>query len=137
MLAVKPSGRASSMPEGFLWGAISSWISTLILSGILAWLIERNLLNHDYLGYGAMIILSCSAYITAMISHGKIKRQKLLVSMISGIIYFILLILMTALFFGGRFHGVMETALMIVCGSLLYALLDFSRIGKRRKHRYI
>ena len=135
-MRVKASGRATSMPKGFLWGAITSITATMAMASILAWLIESNIIKHDYLGYGVMIILSTSAYFGAMVSHRKIKRQKLFVTFVSGGIYFIQLLILTALFFGGKYRAVYETALMIACGSFLYGILNFSNAGKRKKQWY-
>jgi hypothetical protein len=57
--------------------------------------------------------------------------------LISGGIYYLMLLAMTILFFGGHFRGMGVTALMVACGSILAILGGFSkgRGGKRSYRR--
>lgn len=136
MITAKPTGRATSTPKGLLWGTGVCMISTVMMAGILAGLIERKLVQQGYLGYGVMILLPVSAFLGAMVSHRKIKRKKFIVSMATGILYFIMLLLVCALFFGGNYAAVPETGIMIGCGALLYAIFELPNKKKGRKSAY-
>lgn len=125
------------MPAGLLAGGICALAGTLVLSAILAKLVDMEVIPQDKIGYGIMVLLLLCAFLGANVACGRIKRQYLIVSAISAGIYFVVLICITALFFGGEYSGVGVTAMLVLCGSLLAA---FARSGKgegrkRRKTR--
>lgn len=119
----KSGGKATSMPVGIIWGGLTCMILTLLQSAFVAWLVITQKIDQNQIGYGIMIVLVLSACFGAKVSFWKIKRQRLLVSAVSGLVYFGLLMSVTALFFGGQYSGVGETALMILCGAGLAFLL--------------
>ena len=59
----------------------------------------------------------------AAVAVGKIKRRRVYVCLLSGGIYYGILLAMTALFFGGQYQGMGVTALLVLAGSGLVALL--------------
>lgn len=130
----KTTGRASSMAAGILTGGSSALIGTLLMSAILAKLIDAELISQDKIGYGIMVILIGCAFLGASIASAKIKRQYLLVSGLSAVVYFLILLSISALFFGGQYSGVGVTALLVICGSLLAAIAR-SRKKEGRKRR--
>lgn len=129
------TGKATSMPMGLLTGGAGSLLSTIVLAGILAKLLEKAYISQENTGYGVMIILLVSAYVGAAISSGRIKRQRLLVCLLSGAVYFVILLSITALFFGGQYDAVAVTGLLVLCGCMAAALLHpgEKRGGKRKK----
>lgn len=131
----KPTGRASSMPAGLAMGGLCSLGVTLLGSAVLAKLVSGEAMAESSIGYGVMVMLVLAAFLGAMVAFGRIKRRRMLVCLVSGAIYFAVLLSMTALFFGGQFSAVGVTALLILCGSALAALLGLrdNRGGKRRK----
>lgn len=116
-------------------GALTSLAITILGSGILAKLVDKEIMAESSIGYGIMVMLILGAYLGAMVSYRKIKRQRLPVCLGSGGIYLGILLSMTALFFGGQYSGVGVTALLIFCGSFLAVLPGFreKRGGKRLK----
>ena len=117
------NGKASSMPAGLVWGGVSGMISTLVLSALLAWMIVEGKLRQNQMGYGIMVILTVSAFLGAKTAFAKVQRRRLMVCTGAGAVYFAMLLSVTALFFGGQFSGVGETALMILCGCGMAFLL--------------
>lgn len=128
----KPTGRASSMPGGLAFGAVVSVAVTVIAAVALAWMMDKEILSQDQIGYGVMVLLVTASFAGAMASFGKIKRLRMMVCVASGVIYFGLLLSLTALIFGGQFNGVGVTFLLITAGSLSAALMGL-RVGKGRK----
>ena len=96
---------------------------------------EHTALPVEKVGYGIMVLLIVSSFAGAMISFGRIKRQRMLVCIVSGVIYFAMLMSMTALFFGGQYSAVGTTALLVLAGSGAAALLGLrqGRGAKRTK----
>ena len=133
----KATGRASSLPGGLAWGALVSLAITLIGSGLVAILVDRGTMPVNGIGYGAMVILVVSALSGSWIAWKRIQRLRLQVCLISGAVYYLMLLGITILFFGGQFHGMGVTALMVACGSTLAILGGFSkgRGGKRPYRR--
>lgn len=125
----RQTGTASSTPAGLLWGGLSSVGTTLIGAVIAAKMIEKGIMDWNNAGYAVLVILVLSSWIGAMVTAGKIKRRRLVMCLSSGMIYFLSLLVSTALFFGGQYHGVAETALLVLCGSLLGNFMVFR--GKR------
>ena len=123
MVINRVSGKASSIPVGLMWGAAASILFTFVLSAVLAVLIDREKLSWENIGYGIMLMLLVSSFLGAKISCGKIKRQRLLVCVMSALVYWGILFLITALFFGGQYHGVGVAGLIIFCGSVVSGLL--------------
>ena len=129
------TGRASSMAAGLTAGALTALIITISGSAILAKVVEREWIEEGSIGYGVMVMLLLASYMAGAVSYGKIKRQRMLVCLSSGGIYFGILLSITALFFGGQYSGVGVTALLIVCGAILAILPGFQqkRGGKHPK----
>ena len=124
----KITGRATSLPVGLAIGATCSLAATLILT-----LVESETLPVEKIGYGIMALLIVSSFAGAMIAFGRIKRQRMLVCIVSGVIYFTMLMSVTALFFGGQYSAVGTTALLVLAGSGTAALLGLrQRRGTKR-----
>lgn len=131
------TGTAMSMPAGLAFGGAVSLGITLLGSALLAWLVHGEKLDPDQIGYGILILLLLGAFLGAEVAFRRIRRQRLLVCAASGVVYFGLLMAMTALFFGGQYSAVGVTALLILAGSCTAALVGSGggRGGKGRKIR--
>lgn len=127
----KPSGRASSVGAGLAWAGLTSLLMTLAGTGVVAALVSAEQLQQKHIGYGVMVVLLLASWVGAMVAWKKIKRQKLAVCLGAGGVYFAALLAITALFFGAQYSGVGETALLILCGSLLTAFAGITPKPKR------
>ena len=137
----RPTGRATSMPKGLLFGALGGVSVTIITTGVLAKLIDMETVSWEQVGYGVMVILLLSSASGAVISSHRIKHRILLVCTLSGAIYFVILMSVTALFFGGQYEAVGVTCALIASGSIGVGLLAVGRGDgrsnqKRRKIRF-
>lgn len=128
----KVTGKASSMPAGLAMAGGLSMAVTLVLSLVLAKLLDSGSLGEGSVGYGALVILLLSSGLGAWLATVKIKRRRLAACMASGALYYILLIGMTALFFGGQYTGMGVTALAVAGGCLTVCLLGSGQ-GRARK----
>lgn len=129
----KVTGRAFSMPAGL---AICTCISLglmLVLSVLLARLISTEKLEWDKAGYGIILILLITATIGTKLSCLMIKRRKLMTCAFAGALYWISLLLITALFFDGQYSGVGISALIILCGSAMVYLQELR--GERGQNK--
>lgn len=130
----KLTGRTMSMPGGLAVGGVCSLLVTCVCAAVIAWLVAEERMPEPAIGYGVMVLLLLASFTGAMAAWGKIKRQRMLVCLLSGAVYFGTLLAITALFFGGQFGAVGVTALMVLCGCALAAMTGLQQ-GKGGKHR--
>jgi len=130
------SGKASSIPKGLAMGGGVSLGLTLLLSLVLAWLISSEKLPWEQVGFGILVILFFSALLGTVISVKAIQRQRLLVSLGSGLVFWATLIAITALFFGGQYDGMLVTGAIILAASGTVALLGLRQEKGRRGAAY-
>lgn len=132
----KTSGRASTLPAGIGFGAVLALGCTILGSAVLAKLIDLEKLQEESIGYGAMVILLAGSFLGALYAYRKIKRQRAMVCLLTGGAYYLTLLAMTALFFGGQYTGMGVTALTVLAGSAVAILMGLGRGsgGKRRNY---
>ena len=122
-------GTAASVPVGLATGLGISLLLTVIMAALTAWLEGEGVIQDTAIGYGAMLTLLVSALFGALTAAGKIKRQRAIMCAASGLCYFLSLICITALFFGGQYEGVGVSALLIL-GASAAAIFLPGRGGK-------
>lgn len=132
----KPTGRALSIPTGLAIGAAVSVSVTLVMAAMLAKLVDMEKLPWENIGYGIIVLLLLASFSGAMAAYAKIKRQRLLVCIMSGVVYFGILLSITALFFGGQYEAVGVTAALTLGGSAVAGLLGL-RDGKKGRGKKI
>lgn len=136
----RSAGKAKSVPAGMGISAFMSMGITLILSVVIAYFLNNETITWAQAGYWIMGMLFTASFIGSKCAYGAIRQQHLLVSVMSGILYWGLLLIGTALFFGGKFGAVWETAGIIAAGSCSAALLSKPFTGnnggkKKRSYR--
>ena len=101
-----------------------------------AGLISRERLSWDQVGYGILILLFLSALLGAATSVKAVKRQRLMIAMGSGLLFWATLIAITALFFGGQYDGMLVTGLVILAASGIVALTGLRRENRKGTASY-
>ena len=132
----KATGRAMSIPGGLALSAAVSLGVTLILSAVVAKMVDAELMGEGAIGYGSLATLLTASISGAAFAAMKIKRQRLMVCLLSGLVYYITLLGITALFFGGQYQGMGITALVIAggCGTVILMGMKQGK-GKEIRHR--
>lgn len=133
----KVTGTASSMPAGLVMAAAASLLLTLGGAALFGVLISKEVLQESSIGYSAMAVILLSAVLGAAVGVGRIKRRRVFVCGLTGLIYYGILLSMTALFFGGQYQGMGVTALLVLGGCGMVALLGLrgEKTARRRKRR--
>lgn len=126
----KTTGRTSSVPGGLAAGAGVSALTTAGLTALMAGLLDRETISWEIAGYWILVMIMLSAYLGSATACRKIRRQRLMICLMSALVYWGILLSVTALFFGGQFEAVGVTALLIMGGSICAAL---SGTGKGRR----
>jgi len=131
----KPTGRASALPAGLAWGAMAALTVTLLGAFLTAKMIDLGVVEWSESGYCVMVIVPTAAWAGALTAAAKVKRRRLLVMLGTGASYMGMLLMITALFFGGQYSGVGETSLLILCGSLLGIFTPIGRKNGRNRRK--
>lgn len=129
----KLTGRATSMPQGLALGAAVSVIITILITAVGAHLIISEVIRQEHIGYCSIAAILLSTILGALTAAGRIKRRLLMVCMLSGASYFLILLAMTAMFFGGQYEGTGVTLLVILLGSFTAALIGNYKAGSTSK----
>lgn len=133
----KTTGRTMSMPGGLTFGGVISLSITVIGAMLLSKLMDTETLEWKSVGYGVMVLLIISSFLGAMFAYSRIKRQRLVVCLMAGVVYWITLLGISALFFGGQYEAVGVTAGLILAGCGCAGMLGLpkKRVGKGKKIR--
>ena len=131
--ARKNAGRAKSIPGGMFLAVCVSMLITVFISAILAGYLHREKITWQQAGYWIMGMLFAASFIGGKCAIAAIKRQRILICVMTGILYWGILLCMTALFFGGNFDAIWETAGIIGAGVGSAALLCVPEYPKYRK----
>lgn len=139
MAGKQRSGRASSIPAGLGAGAVVSVLVTMVGTAVLAKLLDQETIRWEAVGYGILFMVMLSAMLGGITAMKKIKRQPGIVCLLSGFVYWGILLSITALFFGGQYEAVGVTLLLIAGGSGCAFLLcaKQGRGGNRQKRKQI
>lgn len=131
----KPTGRALSMPAGLAAGGVWSIGITLLCAAVIAKLVEGEKIREYAIGYFAMGILFLSAFTGAIMAGRLVKHRIMMISMLSGLVYYAILLSMTALFFGGQYEGMLTSGLLILAGAAAAVLIGQRKERTKRKIR--
>ena len=131
----KASGLASTIPGGVGLGAALSLAITLIGACVSAWLIHKEIVDENAVGYCSLITLLLASSLGAVLAMNRTKRMRMQVCLLTGASYFLSLLCITALFFGGEYTGIGVTALAVLGGSGAVALMSI-RQKKSRGHAH-
>lgn len=134
----KMNGAATGIPAGLGLGILISLMITLIGAAVTAWLIAAEKIEEGTIGYAVMVILAVAAALGALTAVHFVKRLRLQVCMLSGSCYYLTLLAMTALLFGGQYQGMVVSAIVILAACVIIAFLPSKnrQIGKKRKRAY-
>lgn len=130
-IKAKRTGTASSIPAGILFAAFVSIIITVSVSAIIAYCINRETINWEQAGYLIMGMLLLSSFVGGKCAYGVVKRQRVMVATMAGVLYWALLLSFTALFFGGDYSAILETAGIIGAGCVTSVLIPAGKSGKQ------
>lgn len=129
----KVKGTAVSIPIGVTAGICTSLLITFASSAALTWLALEGKVSDRMVGYIVMGILLVASVIGALFSAVRIQRRWILVSLLTGGLYYLILLVGTAVFFGGNYRGIGVTGVLVLVGSLIAGCLGLRSNGHRTK----
>ena len=132
----KSNGRAVSMPAGVGIGILISMVIMIIGAAVLTFLIASGKIPEDGYGFGVMLTQFLAAGLGALTAMVLVKHRKLMVCGLTAGGYFLALLSICALFFGGEYTGIGTTFVLVLAGGAAAAVLSLREqksSGKRRK----
>lgn len=136
----KVTGKSKPMAVGLAVGCVFALILTLLGAALSANLVLSGKLQVQSIGYAAVVILLLASSMGSWISAIMIKRRWLVVCLGTGGSYYLMLLAITALFFGGQYQGMGVTAMLVLggCGAVgLLGLKGERGAGKKtKKYRF-
>ena len=133
----KMTGRAASLPGGLAIAGAVSMVATLVIVVTGAVLVSNEIIAFENIGYCSIAALLLGSFLGTITAVHRIKRQKVLIGILSGGVYYLMLLSITALFFGGQYKGMGVTLLVVIGGSLLGVILSNREKGRGRNRRHI
>lgn len=132
-------GRAVSVPVGLGISLIITATTTISATAIIAIMISNETIKWTQVGFWIMAVLLISSFLGGKAAIYTIKTQRFLVSIMSGVLYWMFLLCITALLFGGKYGSLWESGALIIAGSITAALIHFpqpNKIGTRTRGGY-
>ncbi len=129
-------GKAMSMPAGILAGAGAGLASAIAGAVAAGNMLDRMWITMDSVGYAAMVILLISSFLAAQIAWNRVRHQRVAVSLGAGGVYYLTLLAMTALFFGGQYTGMGVTGMLIFAGCGCSVMIGLYRKSPGNQGKY-
>lgn len=121
---------ANGLPAGIGLGLLASFVITLLGAVGITQLVVTEEMEENSMGYGIMGVLLLASILGSWLAANRTKRMRLQVCLLAGAGYFLGLLAITALFFGGQYQGIGAAGITILLGSSLMAF--FPGFGKRK-----
>ena len=115
--------KGSAMPVIVGVGLIVGWIITIVLTLAMATIISSGNDKEYLIGTSSIIAVILSSVVSAILVSKRTEHNKMIFALISGIVYFISLLCVNALFYDGTFTGVGYYALLILGASISVGLI--------------
>ena len=126
----------TTMLSAILIGTATSILTSVIGAAITAWMISTGKAPQSGTNTAGWIILFLSAACGSWIASKMAEGKKLQTAMITGGTYLMILILMTALFFGGNYSGLWVGAILTGAASLATAMLSLRQGSGGKKMQW-
>ena len=117
------------------YGIAVSLTVMLGCGAIFAMLISSAVITEDNTTFCVGANLLLSAGIGAYVATANQRENKLYKCLVFGCIYIALLLAVTSAVFGFAYHGVWSTAMLILCGSMMPAILRKKRMNNTKSRR--
>lgn len=130
---MKQLGKAKLMAivKHSIAGSITGIFFLMVSAAILSTMILNGSVPEKSAKYYVLVLIVISVCLGTIVGSRKAGEHKRSVSLVTGIVIFCSLLLVTAFLFGGKYAGVGETGLLILCGCVLPVLVKPT--GKKKK----
>jgi len=130
----KNYGKAKPMAVGLAFGVGTALLLTVILSVAVTQLVLGERIEENAIGYCTGGMLPVCTAVGAWVAITLVKSRKMQTCLITGGVYYLCLLAVNVLFFGGQFDGVFVSLLMVLLGASAVGFLAARGKGKGSNH---
>lgn len=112
----------ASVPGSIALGTAISMGVSLLGAGLAGYLLNRQTMGEGSIPAAALVITALASALGSWLAAARAKRMRVQVCLLTGLVYFLILLSMTALFFDGRYQGLAVGAGVILAGSAMPCL---------------
>lgn len=135
-MAAKSTHRIiGKLPSGIGIGIAVCLVCTVVMAAIGASLLSSERIGEENAGYITVISIFLSSICGSLVAIWVTNEKRMPVCIAVGAGYFLSLLAMTALFFGGAYGGVGESGAVILAGTLSVVLLGLKSNNMHKKRR--
>ena len=106
-----------------LWGGLTAVVVTAACCAICALLIGKELMGESAADYCVPMTVMLSSFAGGKLALGRIRERRMVIGALVAMVYILMLLAMTALFFGGQYCGIGVTAAAALGGGAVAAIL--------------
>ena len=130
----KATGTAPSLLRAAVFGTGTSCICATLWAALLAKLLDGEVIKMESVGYWAMAAHVTAVLTGCLFSAGRAGHRRGLAVGLTGGGYYICLLLVNALFFGGQFKGLGVT-ILLVAAAVGIAMMTAGKGSAGTRHR--
>lgn len=124
-----------SIPAAIGIGALISLLTMIIGTAVMTLLLANQTIEENTVGYGVLLVIILSVVIGSTVSILLARSRVLIVSLCTALTFALVLLAMTAMFFGGQYSGVPVTLLVMAGSAISVALIAGKYINKPKPYR--
>ncbi len=136
MAGKRKGEKLAGLPVSIGMGTLVSVVITLLGAALTAYLVSTEKIGEGSMEMGAWIVTALASILGAWTAVAMVKKGRMQTAALTGLAYFLVLLSMTALFFGGQYHGIGVSALIVfLCVGATGLLSARTKTTGKRGHR--
>ena len=124
-----------SIPVAIGIGTLISILTMVIGAAVMTLLLANQTIEESAMGYGVLLVTILSVVIGSTVSILLARSRVLVVSLCTTLTFGLVLLAMTAMFFGGQYSGVPVTLLVMAGSAISVALIAGKYMNKPKSYR--
>ena len=130
------SGQAPSLLKSVMAGVLLGAAWTIACAAVIAKLVDLQMLPVEKIGYGSMVAVLSGVFAGASLAGKRAGHMVVQAAVISGVSYFVCLLLVNAMFFGGSYRGIGVTLLLVALATVAAVWTAGKGRGRSPRRRY-
>ncbi len=129
------TGRRPNWGKAVVKGTVTALVSAFLCAAILAKLVDSEVIKMEQIGYGILIGHLLAVFMGTKVAIGGAGKEGLYAACATGAGYYLALLIVGGLFFGGSFAGLGVTLLLTTLATL-GAVLTGGEKRMRKGHKH-
>lgn len=127
--------KEKSIPMAIGIGTLISFLTMIIGAAVMTLLLANQTIEESAIGYGVLLVTILSVVIGSVVSILLAHSRVLIVSLCTTLSFALILLAMTAMFFGGQYSGVPVTLMVMAGSAISVALIAGKYMNKPKSYR--